>query len=147
MASAPIVAMRPFERRMPPVTELGAASMIAIAAGVIYMASYLPKRAPLGPAIALLVAAAVLQVVNWTLISRIRPFAFGRFFQVAGWTLLAYLVIGGMIEFAFIYDKTRGVQLVLLTLMLALFVLNVPVLVAFTVARYQAVAAEPSRLD
>jgi len=124
---------------MPPVTEIGAGSMIAIAASVIYLASYLPKRAPLGPAIALIAVAAGLQLVNWTLIARIRPFAWSRFFQVGRWTLLAYLVIAGMIEFAFIYDQTRGVQLVLMTLALALFVLNVPVLVAFTVARYQAV--------
>ncbi|HET7138284.1 MAG TPA: hypothetical protein VFI04_07995, partial [Gaiellaceae bacterium] len=57
--------------------------------------------------------------------------------QVAGWSLLAYAVIAGMIEFAFIYDHTRGTQLVVLTLLLALFMLNVPVLIAFTVARYQ----------
>jgi hypothetical protein len=140
MAGAPAAAaVRPFERRMPPVTELGAASMIAIAAGVIYLAAYLPKRAPLGPAVALLAVAAGLQLVNWVLLARIRPFAWARFFQVARWTLLAYAVIAGMIEFAFIYDHTRGVQLVLMTLMLALFMLNVPVLVGFTVARYQAV--------
>jgi len=139
MAAAPTAPVRPFERKMPPVTEIGAASMIAIAAGVIYMASYLPKKAPLGIAIALLAVAASLQVVNWVLLSRIRPFARDRFLQVARWTLLAYAVIAGMIEFAFVYDHTRGVQLVLLTLMLALFMLNVPVLVAFTVARFQAV--------
>jgi hypothetical protein len=131
--------MRPFERQLPPITEIGAVSMIAIAASVIYLAAYLPKRAPLGIAIALIAVAAVLQLVNWALISRIRPFAWDRFFQVGRWTLLAYVVIAGMIEFAFIYDKTRGVSLVLMTLALALFVMNVPVLVAFTVARYQAV--------
>ena len=37
------------------------------------------------------------------------------------------------------YDDTRGTQLVILTLMLALFMLNVPVLAAFTVARYERV--------
>jgi hypothetical protein len=42
-----------------------------------------------------------------------------------------------MIEYAFVYDKTRGTQLVVMTLMLALFMLNVPVLIAFTVTRYQ----------
>jgi hypothetical protein len=131
--------MRPLERKLPPVTEIGAVSMIAIASSVIYLAAYLPKRAPLGIAIALIAVAAALQLVNWMLISRIRPFAWDRFFQVGRWTLLAYVVIAGMIEFAFIYDKTRGVSLVLMTLALALFVLNVPVLVAFTVARYQAV--------
>ena len=52
--------------------------------------------------------------------------------------MLAYLLIAGMIEFAFVFDHTRGTALVLLTVMLALFMLNVPVLIAFTVARYQA---------
>jgi len=51
--------------------------------------------------------------------------------------LLAYAIIGGMIEYAFVYDDTRGAQLVVMTSMLVLFMLNVPVLIAFTVARYQ----------
>jgi hypothetical protein len=125
-------------RRMPPVTEIGAASMIAIAAGVIYLASYLPKHAPLGVAVGLLVLAAALQMVNALLLTRIPQFAWSRFFQVGRWALLAYAVIAGMIEFAFVYDHTRGAQLVVMTLMLVLFMLNVPVLIAFTVARYEA---------
>jgi hypothetical protein len=122
---------------MPPVTEIGAASMIAIAAGVIYTAAYLPKHAPLAVPIALMVVAAALQAVNAVLLSRIPDFARYRFFQVGGWSLLAYAIIAGMIEFAFVYDHTRGAQLVVLTLMLALFMLNVPVLIAFTVARFE----------
>jgi type III secretory pathway component EscS len=125
------------DRKVPPVTEVGAASMIAIAVGVIYNASYLPKHAQTGVAIAILVVAAALQVVNGFLLSRLRDFAWARFRQVAAWALLAYAVIAGMIEYAFVYDHTRGTQLVILTLMLALFMLNVPVLIAFTVARYQ----------
>jgi hypothetical protein len=119
------------------VTEIGAASMIAIAAGVIYLAAYLPKHAPLGVAVGLLALAAALQLTNAILLSRLRDFAWDRFFQVGGWALLAYAVIAGMIEYAFVFDKTRGAQLVVMTLMLALFMLNVPVLIAFTVTRYQ----------
>ncbi len=126
------------DRRLPPVTEIGAASMIAIAGGVIYLASYLPKHAPLGFAIVLLLLAAALQVTNALLLSRVRPFAWKRFFQVGRWALLAYAVIAGVIEFAFVYDHTRGAPLVVMTLMLVLFMLNVPVLIAFTVARYEA---------
>jgi hypothetical protein len=126
------------ERKLPPVTEIGAAAMIAIAVGVIYNASYLPKHAQTGVAIAILLVAAALELVNALLLSRIREFAWARFRQVAGWALLAYAVISGMIEFAFVYDHTRGTQLVILTLLLMLFMLNVPVLIAFTVARYQA---------
>ena len=114
--------------------------MIAIAAGVIYLASYLPKHAPLWLAVVFLAIAAGLQLTNAFLLSRIQNFAWPRFVQVGKWALLAYLVIAGMIEYAFVYDHTRGAQLVVMTLMLALFMLNVPVLIAFTVARYQATA-------
>jgi hypothetical protein len=127
------------DRRLPPVTEIGAASMIAIAGGVIYLAAYLPKHAPLVWALALLALAAALQVTNIVLLSRLRDFAWGQFFQVGKWALLAYAVIAGMIEFAFVFDHTRGAQLAVMTAMLALFMLNVPVLIAFTVARYQRV--------
>ncbi|HZO34009.1 MAG TPA: hypothetical protein VFB17_02925 [Gaiellaceae bacterium] len=125
------------DRRLPPVTEVGAASMVAVAVGVIYNAAYLPKHAQTAVAIVILVVAALLQLANVVLMSRIREFAWARFKQVAGWSLLAYAVIAGMIEFAFVYDHTRGTQLVVLTLLLALFMLNVPVLIAFTVARYE----------
>jgi type III secretory pathway component EscS len=127
------------DRRLPPVTEIGAASMVAVAVGLIYNASYLPKHAQTDVAVAILVVAAVLQLVNAFLLSRLEDFAWDLFKQVAGWSLLAYAVIAGMIEFAFVYDDTRGTQLVILTLMLVLFMLNVPVLIAFTVARYQRV--------
>ncbi len=129
------------DRKLPPVTEIGAASMIAIAGGVIYLAAYLPKHAPLWFAVVMLAVAGALQLVNALLLSRIPGFAWDRFFQVGRWALLAYAVIAGMIEYAFVYDHTRGAQLVVMTLMLALFMLNVPVLIAFTVARYQAPVA------
>ncbi|MBA3844416.1 MAG: hypothetical protein H0X39_17675 [Actinobacteria bacterium] len=125
------------DRRLPPITEIGALSMIAIAGGVIYLAAYLPRHAPLWFAIVLLGVAAALQVTNVILLSRLSDFAWGRFFQVARWALLAYAIIAGMIEFAFVFDHTRGAQLVVMTTMLALFMLNVPVLIGFTVARYQ----------
>jgi hypothetical protein len=125
------------DRKLPPVTEVGAAAMVAVAVGVIYNAAYLPKHAQTGVAIAILAVAAGLELANGVLLARIRDFAWPRFRQVAGWALAAYLVIAGMIEFAFVYDHTHGTQLVILTLMLVLFMLTVPVLIAFTVARYE----------
>ena len=124
------------DRELPPVTEIGAASMVAITGGVIYNASYLPKHAPFAGAVAFLVVAAALLVLNAVLLARIKDFAWYRFKQVAGWSLLAYAIIAGIIEYAFVYDQTRGRQLLVLTLMLALFMVNVPILIAFTVARY-----------
>ena len=126
------------ERRLPPVTEVAAASMVLVIVAVIYLASYLPRRAPLGVAVGLLVASAVLFGVNLMLLARVRDFAWWRFFQVGRWALLAYLVIAGMIEYAFIYDRTRGSVLVVMTLLLVMFAANVPVILAFTVARFQA---------
>jgi hypothetical protein len=125
------------DRKLPPVTEVGAASMIAIVVGVIFNASYLPKHAPTGVAVAILGVAAVLVVANAVLLARIDDFAWWRFRQVGSWALLAYVIIAGMIEYAFVYDHVRGAQLAILTGMLALFMLNVPILIAFTVARYQ----------
>ena len=127
------------DRKLPPVTEIGAAAMVAVASGVIFNAAYQPKHAPTAVAVAILLVAAALEVTNLVLLSRIRDFAWARFKQVAGWFLVAYAVIAGMIEFAFVFDHTRGTQLVILTLLLALFMLNVPVLAAFTVARYERV--------
>ena len=125
------------DRNMPPVTALGMLSIALIAGGVSYLAAYLPKHAPLGPAVACLVAAAVVLAANVVLLIRLREFAWGRFRQVAGWALLAYIVIAGMIEYAFIYDHTRGAVLAVMTLMLVTFTLTVPVVLGFTVARFQ----------
>ena len=127
------------ERRLPPVTQLGAASIGFVAIGVIYLAAYLPKRAPLAIPVACLLVAAGLLAANALLLSRVRPFAWWRFFQVMRWGLLAYLVVSGMLEYTFLYDHTHGAVLAILTCMLALFMTNVPLLMAFTVARYQSV--------
>jgi hypothetical protein len=124
------------ETKRPPATPLGMLSIALVASGVIYLASYLPRHAPLGPAVALLVAAAAVLVASVVLLARQRDFAWRRFRQVAFWTLLAYIVIAGMIEYAFLYDHTRGNVLVVMTLLLLVFMLNVPVLLAFTVARF-----------
>ena len=124
------------ERQFPPVTELGMASLALIVAGGIYLSAHLPRHVPLGPAVALLAASVLLLVLNVVMLSRIRDFAWDRFFGVAKWSLLAYLVIAGMIEYAFLKDHVSGGSLVVLTLSLAVFAVHVPMLMGFTVARY-----------
>jgi hypothetical protein len=124
------------ERPAPPATVLGMISIGLVASGVIYLAAYLPRHAPLGPAVGLLIAAAAVLAASLVLLARQTEFAWWRFFQVAWWTLLAYIVIAGMIEFAFVYDHTRGKVLVVMTLLLLTFMLNVPVILGFTVARF-----------
>jgi hypothetical protein len=119
------------------VTQLGAASMAFVAAGVIVVAAYLPKHAPLAAPIACLAVAAALLALNFVLLARTSGFAFGRFFQVMRWGLAAYAVVAGMLEYTFLYDHTRGAVLAIMTCMLVLFMVNVPLLMAFTVARFE----------
>jgi hypothetical protein len=124
------------ERELPPVTQLGMASLALIVAGGIYLSAHLPRHVPLGPAVALLAASVLLLIGNIFALSRVKDFAWDRFFEVAKWSLLAYLVIAGMIEYAFLKDHVSGGSLVVLTLSLAVFSVHVPMLMGFTVARY-----------
>lgn len=124
------------EHPLPPVTQLAMTSMALIVAGGIYLSAHLPRHVPLGPAVALLVASALLLLINVAALARVRDFAWDRFFEVGRWSLLAYLVIAGLIEYAFLQDHIRGGSLVVLTLSLAAFAVHVPLLVGFTVARY-----------
>ena len=125
------------ERQVPPVTAIGMLSIALVAAGVISIVSYLPKHAPLAVPTVLLALAAAALAANVVLLARERPFAWWRFVQVARWALLAYVVIAGMIEYAIVYDHTRGATLAVVTLLLVVFTLNVPILLGFTVARFQ----------
>jgi len=123
--------------RLPPVTGIAIGSMVCVIVGVILMASRLPSRPSLAAPAALVGAAGALLLLNGALLSRRRDFAWARFFQVARWALLAYAVIAGMLEYTFVYDHTRGGTLVVMTLMLAAFALDVMTLLAFTVARFE----------
>ena len=57
-------------------------------------------------------------------------------FSVARWSLVAYVIIAAMIEYAFLRNNLSGGPLVVLTLSLAVFAVHVPMLVGFTVARF-----------
>ena len=124
------------ERRLPPVTEMGMASLALIVAGGIYLSAHLPEHVPLAPAVILLVVSVLLLVVNVGLLARVSGFAWDRFFGVARWALLAYTIIAGMILYAFLRDHLSGGPLVVLTLSLVVFAVHVPLLIGFTVARY-----------
>ena len=124
------------EQQLPPVTQLGMLSLALVIAGGIYLTAHLPSHVPLGPAFALLAASVVVLAINIVLLSRVRDFAWQRFFQIVKWSFLAYVVIAGMLEYVFLRNHTSGGSLVVLTLSLAVFAVNVPMLVGFTVARY-----------
>ena len=124
------------ERRYPPFTQIGMVSLALIVIGGIYLASHIPQHVPLGLPIALLIASAVLVAVNLALLTRVPGFAWPRFFQVGKWALLAYLFTAGLIEFAFLQNHVKGGPLAILTLSLLVYAVQVPALIAFTVARY-----------
>jgi hypothetical protein len=124
------------EVRLPPVTALGMLSLALVLVGGIYLSAHLPEHVPLGPAIALLAASAAVLLGNVLALSRVKGFAWGSLFEVAKWALLAYAIIAAMIEYVFLRNDTSGGPLVVLTLSLIVFALNVPLLIGFTVARY-----------
>jgi hypothetical protein len=124
------------ERALPPVTQLGMASLALILAGGIYLAAYLPRQVPLTPAVILLAASALLLVVNLALLSRAKDFPWARFFEIGKWALLAYVITAGMIEYAFLRNGLSGGPLIVLTLSIVVYAVHVPVLIAFTVAKY-----------
>jgi hypothetical protein len=126
-------------RKLPPVTELGVVSMALIVAAGILIASRLPGHVPLGLPVALLAASALLMAANLLSLSRAPGFNWDAFFAVARWALLAYCVIAAMLEYVFVKDGTRGGILVVLSLSLLVFAVHVPLLIGFTVARYQPV--------
>jgi hypothetical protein len=124
------------ERSLPPVTQLGMLSLAFIVAGGIYLSAHIPEPVPLAPAIALLVASTLVMAVNLAWLTRVPDFAWARFFQVGKWSLLAYSLTAGMIEYAFLRNHLTGGPLVILTLSLVVYAIQVPTLIAFTVARW-----------
>ena len=124
------------ERPLPPVTEIGMLSLALIIAGGIYLASHIPGDVPLAPAVVLLVLSAALLVGNVVSLSRVRGFPWGRFVEVARWSLLAYAITAGIIEYTFLRNDLSGGPLVVLTLSLVVYAVHVPMLIGFTVARY-----------
>jgi hypothetical protein len=125
------------DRRLPPIELVSVVSMALAIVSAIYLAWHLPARPSLTPSIVLLVIAGVLLAVDLVLLARVRDFAWQTFWTVGKWATLAYLVITGMLEYVFIYDHTRGASLALMTITLVLFAVNVPLILAFSVARYQ----------
>jgi hypothetical protein len=124
-------------RAVPPVTGCAVAALILVVAGGIDLAAYLPRPAPLGPAVAALAGAVLAVLAALAALSRAREFAWHTFRIVGGWTLAAYGVVAGMLEFVFVLDGTPAALLTVLSLMLAVFAVDIPLLLAFSVARYQ----------
>jgi hypothetical protein len=124
-------------RKLPPVTHLCVVSMALVIGAGVYMVSEIPSN-PNYSIVFLLVGLSILIfVINAFLLVNVKTFNWKVFLQVIKWTLLAYCVISGVLIYIFVYDKMSGKSLDLLIASLVLFALNVPLNIAFTVARYQ----------
>ena len=140
-APAPVLS-----RRFPPVAGLTTVSLGLVVIGGILMASYAPRRPPLGVPVAITVVSAALLLAGGYLTSRLRPFAWDRFSLVFWWALLAYVISAGVIGFAFVKDHVRGAPLAAVLVMLVIYALDVPLIIAFTVARYSSPAGHAGSL-
>jgi uncharacterized membrane protein YeiB len=130
------------QRKHPPFTEVGMLSLALVVIGGIYLSSHIPQHVSLGLPTALLIASAALVAINLALLSRVPGFAWFRFFQVGKWALAAYLLTAALIEYAFLRNHLKGGPLVILTLSLLVYAVQVPAMIAFTVARYETPAGD-----
>ncbi len=125
------------ERKFPKAVETVMVSLAAVVVGGVWLGSHAPRRPQLALPTVLLVVAAALLVIGITMVSRVAGFSWNTFVRVGRWALLAYIIAAGMIEFAFVRNHTRGAPLAVVTGMLVVFALDVPFLIATTVARYE----------
>lgn len=125
------------ERKLPPVALVGALALGLAISGVSYLSASLPNEPPLAPAIGLLTVAAAAVVVNVVALARARDFAWRPFFTVGGWTLVAYGLIAALLMFVFVYNELPARQLAFLIATLAVGAVDIPMILAFSVARYQ----------
>ena len=94
-------------RRFPPVAELATVSLALVVIGGILLASYAPRRPPLG---VLGGRAAVSTILLLADVGPAGPPAgvqLGPVLYLLPWALLAYDPSAGMIGFAFIHDHVR----------------------------------------
>jgi len=123
--------------RLPPVSELATGTLVLCVVAAVFVAGSAPHRPPMAVVWVLIGAAALLLAAGVVLLARTPSFAWRSFFLVARWSLVGYAVIAGMIEYAFLYDHTPQPQLAAMSAVLALFAVDVPLVLAFAVARHQ----------
>jgi hypothetical protein len=125
------------DRKLPPVAEIAALSIALMLVGGVYLAAQIPGHPALALPATTVTVGALLTAAAMVLLGRIRPFAWPTFFLVFRWGLVAYAVIAGLLGYVFIRDHTPGAVMAVLAATLVVFALDVPVILAFTVARFQ----------
>jgi hypothetical protein len=126
-----------YARRLPEPNLIALLSIVLVFFAIGTLASYLPRHAPLSATVTLLALAIAVGAVAVVRLVAGRRFAWATFFNVARPALLAVATASGFIEFAFLYDRTRGSSLAILTGGLLVIVVELPLLLAYSVARHE----------
>ena len=141
MTSVPTSAA-PVRLHFPPVAPVAISALIVTVSGGIWMAStFTTHEGLLLPGI-LLATGLVLLLASMVLIRMTRKLAWELFWKVFRWSLLAYAISAGMIEYAFVRNSVHGSPLVLVSALLVVYATVVPLLISFTVAQYHTLSAE-----
>ena len=128
----------PATASFPKAVEASTLSLACVLIGGIWLGSHASPKSDhslMLPTV-LLIASVVLFLAAMAMITRVKDFAWKTWVTLGKWALLAYVLEGGMILFAFVHNHVRGNTLAVVIGSLAMFMINVPFLIATTVARY-----------
>jgi hypothetical protein len=125
------------ELNLPPVSEIAIVTMVLVVIGGVFIAGHIPNHVPLLLPTILMVAGYAVLIANLYLLSRVREFAWGMFRLVFTRAFAGYGVIAGLLTYVFVRDEIPNDVMAFLFGMLLLFALDIPLLLAFSVARYQ----------
>ncbi len=125
----------------PPVAPVAIAALIVTVIGGIWMASTFTAGGGLLLPGVLLAAGIVLMAASMVLVRMTRKLDWELFWKVFRWSLLAYAISAGMIEYAFVRNHAHGAPLVLVSAMLVVYATVVPLLISYTVAQYDTLSS------
>jgi hypothetical protein len=125
------------QRSLPPIAELATLTIVLVVIGGTFIAGHIPNHVPLLLPTILLIAGYATLLLSGYLLSRIDNFAWGTFRLVFSRSLAGYGVIAGLLIYVFVRGDIPNDVMAFLAAMLILFALNIPLLFAFSVARYE----------
>jgi hypothetical protein len=120
-----------------PIVAATIGSIVSAFLAVGFIASYLPRPAPMAWPVGFLIASGLLWVAGLALLLRLQRFAWSLFFAVARWISVLTVLFAGMAVYVFIADGTSGGTLAVMVTVLVLAAINIPIVVGFSVARHE----------
>ncbi len=127
------------DRSRSPIVAASVSSIVFAFLSVGFIASYLPRKAPMVWPVAFLVVSAVLWIVAVLMLTRLRTFAWPLFFKVLRWVSILPAIFAALAIFVFVSDGTGGSTLLVMVAVLILAAANIPLVIGFSVARHEPV--------